>query len=265
MRKLALSEISSKAGTWLFLEWRRDVKKIIQNIIVSIFWLGVLHPQFLHPQLLRAQTVEKPIAFGFIDKNKDGINDRFCDANGDGVNDIDLQSYQHIFQFRDQNQDGLNDLWQDKDGDGVNDLMVQLLKERGIRPKLPWIDRDGDGVLDPGVKPEFAVELTEFVLDSNKDQKNDITGLTFTKDNIMGYRYGCIDEDLNKEIKRFEDANGDGMHDNFNNRWLKEQGDVPGRNHDYFIDTDGDGIADGRGFGRQGKATSEPQRKGKNR
>lgn len=235
------------------------MKLILQSIWWCLFGLLLISLPVL------AQTDEKPMTSGFVDQNKDGTNDRFRDANGDGVNDVDQKPYSHLFQFRDQNQDGLNDLWQDNDGDGVNDLMVLILKERGIRPKLPWIDRDGDGVLDPDVKPVYEVELTEFVLDSNQDKKNDVTGLAFTKDNVMGFRYGCIDEDLNHEIKKFEDKNGDGMHDKFETRWLKQQPDAPGRNHDYFIDSDGDGIADGRGFGRQGQEKSEPQRKGKNR
>lgn len=234
------------------------MKAIIQIIIVSVFLSTFT--------LVQGQTAEKTDIPGFVDKNRDGINDRFADANGDGVNDMDSKPYAHTFLFQDQNQDGLNDLWQDKDGDGVNDLMVDLLKRKGIRPKMPWIDRDADGVLDPGVKPKYDADLTEFVLDTNKDLKNDITGLKFEKDNVMGYRYGCFDEDLNKEIKKFVDDDSDGMYDKFKNRWLKEMGEKPGnRNHDYFIDTDGDGIADGRGFGRLGKEKSAKKGKGKNR
>jgi len=188
---------------------------------------------------------------GYVDANRDGLNDRFRDANGDGVNDVDLKPYRHVFQFQDQNQDGLNDLWRDQDGDGVNDLLVACLKTRGIKPKTPWIDRDGDGVLDADVRPRFAVDLAEFVLDADHDGKNDVTGLEINLANALGYRYGCVDEETDQQIRKFMDKDGDGMHDSFARRWLNDVSQMNTmRKYDFFQDADGDGIADDRGFGR---------------
>ncbi len=198
---------------------------------------------------------------GYQDADHDGFNDLFRDANGDGVNDISNLPYLHHFKFEDKNKDGLNDLWIDRDGDGVNDLMFDLLRKRGIRAETPWVDKDGDGIQDENVKPKYKVDLKEFVLDMDQDGKNDITGIEFFSDNTMGFRYGCIDEDRSKEIPRFRDQDGDGMHDPFANRFMHDmQGYGKGRKYDYFIDKDGDGISDGRGFEKFGK-----QRKGQGR
>lgn len=193
----------------------------------------------------------RPKIPGFIDADKDGVNDVFVDANGDGKNDVDDKPYAHKFKFLDENEDGLNDLWQDRDGDGVNDLYPEQLKKKGIKARLPWIDKDGDGLIDPDVKPKFDVDLREFALDEDGDGKNDITGCEITEDNLMGYRYGNIDEENDKVITKFEDENGDGMHDQFEKRLdqdLKQA--ARGQGNDYFIDRDGDGIADDRGFGQ---------------
>ena len=72
-----------------------------------------------------SEESEKPI--GFIDLDKNGINDLFCDANGDGVNDINNQKYNHNFKFIDNNADNINDIYTDGDGDGVNDLSVKFI------------------------------------------------------------------------------------------------------------------------------------------
>ena len=191
---------------------------------------------------------------GYVDKNKDGINDIFTDANGDGINDVTSQPYPHQFKFEDKNNDKLNDLWRDKDGDGINDLMVEILKARGIRPNIPWVDKDGDGIQDKGVKPVYKADLSPFVLDADKDGYNDISGLKIEKDNTMGYRYGCIDEETSNQPYKFKDKNGDGMHDLFTDRFkmdMKRYG--PTKLYDYFIDNDGDGITDGRRFQRINK------------
>jgi hypothetical protein len=210
------------------------------------------------PILLFGQTDNQTPIIGYQDSDRDGFNDRFRDANGDGVNDVTNLPYLHQFKFEDKNRNGLNDLWIDRDGDGVNDLMFDLLRQRGVREETPWIDKDGDGIQDENVKPKYKVDLKEFVLDLDGDGKNDISGIEFFSDNTMGYRYGCIDEDRSKEIPKFRDADGDGMHDPFANRFMNDmQGYGKGRKFDYFIDKDGDGISDGRGYEKFGK-----QRKG---
>lgn len=217
-------------------------------LVVSVFFC------FIHINLLFSQTNDQSPIIGYQDSDYDGFNDLFRDANGDGINDVTSQPYQHHFKFEDKNKDGLNDLWIDRDGDGVNDLMFVQLKRKGIRSETPWVDRDGDGIQDPGIEPRYKVALNEFVLDMNHDGKNDITGIEFKKDNTMGYRFGCIDEDRDKEIKKFLDKNGDGMHDRFANRLSQDlEMHGKGRQYDYFIDKDGDGISDGRGFERFGK------------
>ncbi|MFZ5517097.1 MAG: hypothetical protein ACOY90_10695 [Candidatus Zhuqueibacterota bacterium] len=191
---------------------------------------------------------------GYVDKNKDGINDLFADGNGDGVNDVSNLQYAHQFQYQDKNNDGVNDLWRDKDGDGINDLMIAILKARGIRPEIPWVDHDGDGLQDSGVKAVFKADLSEFVLDADSDGANDISGIRFASDNTMGYRYGCIDEETSDEPYSFKDKNGDGMHDSFADRFEMDKNQYGShRFYDYFIDNDGDGISDGRRFQRSNK------------
>ncbi len=217
---------------------------------LKIFYWGILiilfSGQFFQGRSsVDSLKVEPP---GFIDLNRDGLNDRFQDANGDGINDIDNKAYRHHFKFEDKNKDQVNDLWIDRDGDGVNDLILPLLKQKGNAPHQPWIDRDGDGIQDANVRPAFKVGLSEFVLDMDRDGKNDITGLEFDDQNAGGFRYGKIDEEENQEIVKFSDKDGDGMHDSFTKRWENEKG-KHGRRQDVFIDKDGDGIADDRGIG----------------
>ncbi|MDZ7317731.1 MAG: hypothetical protein ONB11_01140 [candidate division KSB1 bacterium] len=189
-----------------------------------------------------------PRVIGYQDLNRDGINDLFCDANGDGINDVTKEPYAHQFEWRDQNQDGLNDQWIDQDGDGVNDLLVELLQKKSRNAKRPWIDRDGDGISDADAPLPMDLDRKEVVLDVDGDGKNDITGLDIRSDNLMGYRYGCVDEEHSTAVNRFEDKDGDGMHDKFGNRWRHESAGK----FDYFIDRDGDGISDGRGFEKFG-------------
>jgi hypothetical protein len=198
---------------------------------------------------------------GYADANRDGINDRFVDANGDGINDLTQQSYRHSFQFEDKNQDGINDLWVDRDGDGVNDLLVFCLKKQGIRPQIEWLDQDGDGIIDAEAQPTFKADLRQFVLDEDSDGKNDVTGLEMKYSNVMGFRYGRIDEELNQELKKFQDKNGDGMSDQLDTRLAQIMKKGNGmRQHDLFIDRDGDGLADDRGFGGMGKSQNRRQR-----
>jgi len=220
-----------------------------------IIWLGLslLCGFFLNPLSSQPGTDTTQIRpIGFIDQNQDGINDLFQDADGDGKNDVTRQPYLHSFRFEDRDKNGINDLWIDRDGDGVNDLFIDQLKQKGTRPKQNWLDKDGDGILDADARPEFNnIDLRQFILDANQDGKNDITGLECHPDHVWGYRFGCIDEELNQFIKKYVDKNGDGMHDAFLKRFQSEK-EKPRhqRKYDYFLDRDGDGIADDRGFGR---------------
>jgi hypothetical protein len=164
---------------------------------------------------------KKPKFIGFVDKNKDGINDKFHDADGDGINDATKEKYNHRFKFVDKNKDKINDVFVDKDGDGVNDLETK------------FVDEDKD-------------DINDNVLDYDKDGINDITGLEYKNKNLRGYRYGIVEEEMKKTHKRFIDENGDGMHDPIaRRRGLADENGM----HDWFVDEDGDGIRDGRGFG----------------
>ncbi|MCK5145509.1 hypothetical protein KAR48_02070 [bacterium] len=190
---------------------------------------------------------------GWVDANRDGINDVFVDADGNGKNDIDGASYTLPFPFRDENSDGINDLWKDVDGDGVNDYLGELLKAMSR-----WTDSDGDGILDRVQGSLRGRALMQHVLDADKDGKNDITGLAYNGRDILGYRYGNVDEETGKIDIDFADTNSDGMNDHFNTP--ERQKSVNRGRMDRFFDADGDGIADDRGLrrmrsrvGRRGK------------
>lgn len=170
---------------------------------------------------------------GYIDADRDGVNDRFCDANGDGVNDVTGEPYEHRFVFRDGDEDGVNDVFTDADGDGVNDLDATT------------VDRDGDGVCDN-------------VIDADGDGRNDITGAEIAKDSLDGFRYGRVDEERKRVHLRFTDEDGDGMHDYAGRgRWGGGM-----RRMDRFVDEDGDGICDGRTIrGRGAEDTGQDRRR----
>ena len=180
---------------------------------------------------------------GFVDENKDGINDRFADGDGNGVNDMTGGSYAHAFRFQDADGDGLNDLWRDADGDGVNDLLGEF-----NRSQRRWVDHDGDGILDEEVGGLRGRALKAHVLDMNADGKNDVTGEKYTGRDLRGYRYGRVDEENSIVDSNFVDADGDGMNDRFVER---VHGQARRQQMDLFIDADGDGIADNRGLGKQ--------------
>ena len=237
------------------------MKMIIIHKIIIFYSLFTLFGR----TALYSQSEKVPASPGYVDINKDGINDLFVDANGDGINDVTRHAYPHHFKFSDKDNNKINDLWVDKDGDGVNDLMVNILKSEGIKKESTWVDSDGDGIQDGNVKPEYKVTLSRFILDTNKDKKNDITGIKFESNKIMGYRYGFIDEENSKTIKKFRDKNGDGMHDKFSNRLNTDLKNINKgcRKYDYFIDKDGDGIADGRGFKGMGRGKKNLLRRGK--
>ena len=211
-----------------------------------------------------AQTMSDSVATpitGYIDENKDGINDIFCDANGDGINDVDKLPYRHTFRFEDANNDKVNDLWRDEDGDGVNDLMKSLLKRSGFKPKSAWVDMDGDGIRDKTSNELEGANLRTYVLDADNDGINDITGGTYDENFVQGYRYGFIDEERGERLDQFIDADNDCMHDRYTSRLSDELkrnalGRRGNKNFDYFIDNDGDGICDERGLSGLGRKGS---------
>jgi hypothetical protein len=156
--------------------------------------------------------------FGFLDKDRDGINDLFVDINGDGINDVSGRPYFHRFLFLDKDGDGVNDLFSDADGDGVNDFDIR------------WVDSDADGICDN-------------VVDTDGDGINDITGLQFNRKSLRGYKFGWINEEREFLMRNFIDENMDGLPDMHPMR-LRGAGMRPP--FDRFIDRDGDGIDDRR-------------------
>ena len=168
---------------------------------------------------LRAQT---PAAerIGYVDANRDGINDLFRDGNGDGIDDVSARAYPHWFAFVDEDEDGINDRFIDRDGDGVNDLDGR------------YADRDGDGHCDN-------------VVDHDGDGRNDITGLPYSPLSLNGYRYGRVFEEHRRVPPHFRDEDGDGMHDVLRGFHREMQMRLE-HGRDLFLDEDGDGIHDGR-------------------
>ncbi len=165
-----------------------------------------------------ADATPAPVV-GYVDADRDGVNDRFRDEDGDGVNDRDGQPYPHHFSFADEDGDGVNDRFRDADGDGVNDLDSRFR------------DADKDGFIDN-------------VVDCNGDRLNDITGAKYGPHGLMGYRFGRIVEERKHRIKHFRDADGDGMHDPL--KRLHQRLRALNRRMDFFLDEDGDGIDDAR-------------------
>lgn len=162
----------------------------------------------------------KGSAPGYVDLNRDGVNDLFRDADGDGVNDVTKKPYPHHFRYVDENHDGVNEVFVDQDGDGVNDLEARNL------------DRDGDGICDN-------------VIDNDGDQVNDITGRPYSRRSLNGFQYGMVDEERGMVHRQFVDEDGDGMYDGR----LGSAAHGMDAQMDQFIDEDGDGICDGRTVG----------------
>jgi hypothetical protein len=186
----------------------------MKKLILAIILVGMSIAGFSQQKV----NFDKPR--GFLDRNKDGINDWFRDANGDGINDVDHQPYPHEFTFVDQNGDGINDHFIDEDGDGVNDLAARgLTRDKGRHTN---------------------------VIDNNRDWINDITGEIYNRRNLMGNRYGFILEERGVRVKDFVDQDGDGHDD----RFARDGQGIRRRSMDHFIDRDGDGICDDRGFDR---------------
>ncbi len=179
----------------------------------------------------KAQPTPAPKApnikiIGFVDANKDGVNDRFVDANGDGKNDLTGKPYPHRFKFVDKNKDGINDLWIDQDGDGVNDL-ISILKKKGRNRR------------------------DDHVIDVDRDGRNDVTGDRYDlkKQRWHGNRWGFWNEQKGIAQGRLVDENANGLDDRFEafrSRWMQGPRGKQMR-QDMFIDEDGDGICDGRG------------------
>jgi hypothetical protein len=165
------------------------------------------------------QQQSAPDVVGYVDEDRDGLNDHFRDHDGDGRNDIGQRPYPHHFSFVDADEDGLNDHFRDKDGDGVNDLDGR------------FIDSDKDGFVDN-------------IIDFEGDNINDITGEKYGPRGLKGYRFGRIFEERGHPVKRFLDEDGDGMHDPF--KRLHQRLRMMDRRMDYFFDEDGDGIDDAR-------------------
>ena len=69
------------------------------------------------------QDASAPALIGYVDGNRDGINDRFSDADGDGIDDISAKPYPHRFRFVDE------------DGDGIDDARL-LRPKSGLRPTM---------------------------------------------------------------------------------------------------------------------------------
>jgi hypothetical protein len=181
---------------------------------------GQVEKQIVERETRTASGGQEPlivVPFGFVDKDKDGVNDLFVDANGDGVNDITGKPYLHRFKFVDKDENKINDQFVDADGDGVNDL------------KIMFVDADSDGINDN-------------VIDTDGNRINDITGLKYSRKSLRGYKFGFIKEE--RELLRgFIDEDGDGLPD-FRQMRMRGAATPPG--HDRFIDRDGDGIDDRR-------------------
>lgn len=157
-------------------------------------------------------------ATGFVDRNRDGVNDLFCDTNGDGINDVTGRPYDHKFDFADADGDRMNDLWRDADGDGVNDLCARM-------------------------DTRVGGEIDAIVLDVDQDGANDVTGAPLRGEGYSGHLYGFIDERSGSSGGRLLDEDGNGIDD----RLERMRMGAAMSDRDLFIDEDGDGICDGRG------------------
>ncbi len=212
--------------------------------VLRVFAQSSDKPSSIQKEAKKGSSIEAKFV-GFVDKDKDGINDKFCDANGDGKNDVDGKEYPHKFEFKDKNKDKINDLWMDRDGDGVNDLILKF-------------------------KGKSRQKVQQNVLDVNADGRNDITGIKYDKGKHrwMGEKWGFWDEQKGKLQGRFIDEDGDGIDDRmkgFSGFMGNHKGST--RMRDMFIDEDGDGIADGRDdfiskMGRCGRGGNQNRQKG---
>lgn len=189
----------------------------LQAILAVVFWALAATAETPSGVTESATVdIQHPPPRGYVDRNRDGINDLFRDANGNGVDDVTKKAYPHRFRFEDANGDNINDLFTDADGDGVNDRDAE------------YVDRDGDGICDN-------------VIDYDGDGVNDITGTKYSRTSLQGGRFGRVDEDRGIIHPRFVDEDGDGMHDRHGVTGRAQRSGM-----DFFVDEDGDGICDGR-------------------
>ena len=70
--------------------------------IGAIVWAILMIPTLGYAEEIEELPAQQPI--GYVDSNKDGVNDRFADADGNGVNDVTKKSYPHHFQFKDEDR-----------------------------------------------------------------------------------------------------------------------------------------------------------------
>jgi len=84
--------------------------------------------------------------------------------------------------------------------------------------------------------------------------------MKFNGRDLGGYRFGSVNEETGITSSEFKDADGDGMNDQFQ-AFARTRGQS---GKDFFIDTDGDGIADDRGLGSlhgKGKKLGQEKKK----
>ena len=187
------------------------MRAVFTSILVILAGTG-----FLHAQVEQKPPLETVAAF--VDRDRDGVNDRFSDLDGDGINDVTGKPYSHKFAFADGNGDRMNDLWRDADGDGVNDLCARL-------------DSAARGDIDANV------------IDIDRDGANDVTGAAYQGEDYSGHQYGFIDERSGSSGSVLLDEDGNGIDDRLERMRMGEGM----HDRDFFIDEDGDGICDGRG------------------
>ena len=124
------------------------------------------------------QDAPAPALIGYVDGNRDGINDRFSDADGDGIDDISAKPYPHRFRFVDEDGDGKNDITGAKYGPrGLGGYRYgRVFEERGHRLKR-FRDEDGDGMHDPLKRLHQRLRLhkrrMDFFLDEDGDGIDD--------------------------------------------------------------------------------------------
>ncbi len=147
--------------------------------VVALFAMFTLNSSGYAQEDAKAKTATK----GFVDKNKDGVNDNAPDHDGDGIPNGKDPDWQKIRPekkgrgFADENGDGVNDNAKDDDGDGIpngkdpdwerpkdgtgqkaaNKMQKAGKGKRGQASarkcgkkggRLGFVDEDGDGIND---------------------------------------------------------------------------------------------------------------------
>ena len=146
-------------------------------------------------------------------------------------------------RYRDDDSDGINDLFRDANGDGINDVTG-----KPYRHNFMFRDENGDGIND-----EFKDADGDGVNDHFAGGKGERSGFSY---NVIDFDANGINDVTGKQYQRqmknrgFFDENGDGIRDTFEGEDATSQFSEDVKNTDKFQDEDGDGINDGRGFGR---------------